>query len=191
MRTLWSALRIVALATLILGLGYNLAMVGIAQLVFPAKANGSLMRVNGHVVGSALIGQEWTSPRFFHGRPSATSPAYNASASSSSNLGPTNPILLKHIRSNLALFLKQNPGVKASQVPPAMVESSASGLDPDIPPAGAYLQAPRVARTNHLPLAKVDQLIRSHTTGLFLGLFGSPHVNVLKLNVATMAAAKG
>lgn len=190
MRTIWTAARIVLLATLVAGLGYNLAVTAIAQTFFPHKANGSLVTAGGRIVGSSLIGQEWTSPKFFHGRPSATSPPYNAAASAASNLGPTNPALLKEIRTNLALFLKQNPGVRASQVPPAMVESSASGLDPDIPPQGAYLQAPRVARADHVSVAALDRLIKSHTTGRFLGLYGSPHVNVLKLNLALMHLAK-
>ncbi|MHB1733200.1 MAG: potassium-transporting ATPase subunit C, partial [Ferrimicrobium acidiphilum] len=136
-KVIWSALRLILLSVIVLGLGYNLAIVGIGQVVFPNQANGSLIKHNGRVVGSRLIGQQFSSARFFEGRPSATSPPYNAAASAASNFGPTNPALLKEIRTNLAAVLKANPGVKASQVPPSLVESSASGLDPDISPAAA------------------------------------------------------
>ena len=188
---LWTALKLVLVFTVVLGLGYNFAMVGLGEAAFPGQANGSLVTVNGHVVGSRLIGQQFTSARFFQGRPSATSPQpYNAAASASSNLGPTNPELLSHIRARIAAILKQNPGVKASQIPPDLVESSGSGVDPDISPAGAYLQAPRVARANHLPVAAVRSLIAAHTSGRFAGLYGAPHVNVLELNIALLAMAR-
>lgn len=187
MRVVWSAVRLVLLSVVVLGLGYNLLFVGIGQVAFPNQANGSLIRYHGRIVGSRLIGQQFTSARFFEGRPSATSPTpYNASSSAASNYGPTNPALLKEIRSNLATVLKENPGVKASQVPPDLVESSASGLDPDISPAAAYLQAPRVARVNHLPVGEVRSLVANHVTGRFVGLFGAPHVNVLELNLALL-----
>jgi K+-transporting ATPase ATPase C chain len=137
-----------------------------------------------------LIGQQFSSANFFVGRPSATSPAYNAASSSASNFGPTNPALLKEIRTNLAAILKANPGVKASQVPPSLVESSASGLDPDISPAAAYLQVPRVAKANHLPANTVRNLVASHVVGRFLGIYGAPHVNVLELNLALLMLAK-
>lgn len=177
----------VLLSVVVLGLGYNLLFVGIGQVAFPNQANGSLIRYHSRIVGSRLIGQQFTSARFFEGRPSATSPTpYNASSSAASNYGPTNPALLKEIRSNLATVLKENPGVKASQVPPDLVESSASGLDPDISPAAAYLQAPRVARANHLPVGVVRSLVANHVTGRFVGLFGAPHVNVLELNLALL-----
>lgn len=187
MRVVWSAVRLVLLSVVVLGLGYNLLFVGIGQVAFPNQANGSLIRYHSRIVGSRLIGQQFTSARFFEGRPSATSPTpYNASSSAASNYGPTNPALLKEIRSNLATVLKENPGVKASQVPPDLVESSASGLDPDISPAAAYLQAPRVARANHLPVGVVRSLVANHVTGRFVGLFGAPHVNVLELNLALL-----
>ncbi len=186
LRMLWSALRLVLLATVVIGLGYTFAMTGLAEAVFPHQANGSLVRVDGKVVGSRLIGQEWTSPKFFHGRPSATSPAYNAAASTASNLGPTNPVLLAHIRAHLKKFLAENPGVKASQVPPAMVESSASGLDPDIPVEGALLQVPRVAKANHLSVATLRALVESQVHGRTLGIFGATYVNVLALNLGVL-----
>ncbi|MDA8398452.1 MAG: potassium-transporting ATPase subunit KdpC [Actinomycetota bacterium] len=186
LKVIWSAVRMVLLFVVVLGLGYNLLMVGIGEAVFPGRANGSMVTYHGRVVGSRLIGQQFTSPRFFEGRPSATTPPYNASSSAASNYGPTNPALLKEIRTNLAQVLKENPGVKASQVPPDLVESSASGLDPDISPAAAYLQVPRVARANHLPVREVRAVVARHITGRFLGLYGVPHVNVLELNLAVL-----
>ncbi|MCL5052691.1 potassium-transporting ATPase subunit KdpC [Ferrimicrobium acidiphilum] len=189
-KVIWSALRLILLSVIVLGLGYNLAIVGIGQVVFPNQANGSLIKHNGRVVGSRLIGQQFSSARFFEGRPSATSPPYNAAASAASNFGPTNPALLKEIRTNLAAVLKANPGVKASQVPPSLVESSASGLDPDISPAAAYLQVPRVARANHLSASAVHNLVASHIKGRFLGIYGAPYVNVLELNLALLKLAK-
>ncbi len=187
---LLSALRLVLLATLVLGPVYLFAMTGVAQLLLPAQANGSLVRVHGQVVGSRLIGQAFTAPRFFQGRPSATTPAYNAAGSAASNLGPTNPALLQHVRAHLHQFLQENPGVRPGQVPPAMVESSASGIDPDIPVAGALLQVPRVARANGLPVALVRHLVLSHVRGRFLGIFGASYVNVLELNVALQRLAR-
>lgn len=189
-KVIWSALRLVLVSLVVLGLGYNLVIVGIGQVVFPNQANGSLIKHNGQVVGSRLIGQQFSSARFFVGRPSATSPPYNAASSSASNYGPTNPALLKEIRTNLAAILKANPGVKASQVPPDLVESSGSGLDPDISPAAAYLQVARVAKANHLSTNTVQNLVASHVAGRFLGIYGAPHVNVLELNLALLKLAK-
>ena len=186
LKVIWSALRLVLLFVVVLGLGYNLLMVGIGEAVLPAQANGSIVKHDGRVVGSSLIGQQFTSPRFFEGRPSATSPPYNAASSAASNYGPTNPALLREIRTNLAAVLAENPGVKPTQVPPDLVESSASGLDPDISPAAAYLQVPRVAKANHLPVGAVRNLVAGHVTGRFLGIYGAPHVNVLELNLALL-----
>ena len=188
LKVIWSAVRMVLLAVVVLGLGYNLLMVGIGEGLMPGRANGSLITHHGQVIGSKLIGQQFSAPRFFEGRPSATTPPYNAASSAASNYGPTNPALLKEIRTNLAQVLKENPGVKASQVPPDLVESSASGLDPDISPAAAYLQVPRVARVNHLPVAEVRALVATHVSGRFLGLYGAAHVNVLELNLALLKA---
>ena len=186
LKVIWSATRMVLLFVVVLGLGYNLLMVGIGEGLMPGRADGSLITENGHVIGSKLIGQQFSAARFFEGRPSATTPPYNAASSAASNYGPTNPALLKEIRTNLAQVLKENPGVKASQVPPDLVESSASGLDPDISPAAAYLQVPRVARANHLPAGQVRALVAQHVSGRFLGLYGAPHVNVLELNLALL-----
>ena len=184
LKVIWSAVRMVLLFVVVLGLGYNFLMVGIGEGLMPGRANGSLITPHGQVIGSKLIGQQFSSPRFFEGRPSATTPPYNAASSAASNYGPTNPALLKEIRTNLAQVLKENPGVKASQVPPDLVESSASGLDPDISPAAAYLQVPRVARANRLPVSEVRALVAKHVSGRFLGLYGAAHVNVLELNLA-------
>ena len=186
LKVIWSAVRMVLLFVVVLGLGYNLLMVGIGEGLMPGRANGNLITHHGHVIGSKLIGQQFSAARFFEGRPSATTPPYNAASSAASNYGPTNPALLKEIRTNLAQVLKENPGVKASQVPPDLVESSASGLDPDISPAAAYLQVPRVARANHLPVGEVRALVARHVSGRFLGLYGAPHVNVLELNLAVL-----
>ena len=186
LEVIWSAVRMVLLFVVVLGLGYNLLMVGIGEGLMPGRANGSLINHHGQVIGSKLIGQQFSSPRFFEGRPSATTPPYNAASSAASNYGPTNPALLKEIRTNLAQVLKENPGVKARQVPPDLVESSASGLDPDISPAAAYLQVPRVARANRLPVSEVRALVAKHVSGRFLGLYGAPHVNVLELNLALL-----
>ncbi len=186
LKVIWSATRMVLLFVVVLGLGYNLLMVGIGEGLMPGRANGSLITRHGHVIGSKLIGQQFSAARFFEGRPSATTPPYNAASSAASNYGPTNPALLKEIRTNLAQVLKENPGIKASQVPPDLVESSASGLDPDISPAAAYLQVPRVARVNHLPVSEVRALVAKHVSGRFIGLFGAPHVNVLELNLGLL-----
>ncbi len=190
LKVIWSALRLVLLFVVVLGLGYNLLIVAIGQAAFSGQANGSMVKYNGRVVGSRLIGQQFTSARFFEGRPSATSPPYNAASSAASNYGPTNPALLQEIRTNLATVLKENPGVKATQVPPGLVESSASGLDPDISPAAAYLQVPRVAKANHLPVGTVRNLVAQHVSGRFLGIYGAPYVNVLELNLALLKLAK-
>lgn len=179
-----TAIRLLVVFLVLLAGIYSLAVTGVAQLAFSSQANGSLIRLHGQVIGSRLIGQSFTSPKWFDSRPSAAS--YNAAASAASNYGPTNPALIKEVQTNLAAFLKENPGVKASQVPPSMVESSDSGLDPDITPAAAYLQAARVARVNHIPLSVVRHLIQARIHGRFLGMYGDPYVNVLELNLSLL-----
>ncbi len=163
---------------------YAAVVTGISQLLFPYQANGSLVHYHGRVIGSKLIGQSFTSPKFFDGRPSAA--GYNAAASTASNYGPTNPALIKEVQANMAYILKTNPGVKPSQVPVDLVESSDSGLDPDISVAAAYFQAPRVARLNGLPLSSVRHLVATHTVGRFLGMYGNSYVNVLEINLALL-----
>lgn len=191
LRHLWTAVRMLIVLTILTAGIYGAAVTGVAQAVFPYQANGSLVRYQGHVIGSALVGQAFTSPKFFDSRPSATSPPYNAEASTASNYGPTNPALIQEVKTNLQTFLKSNPGVRPGQVPPAMVESSDSGLDPDITLTAAYLQAPRVARENGLSLSTVRHLIAVSARGRFLGLYGNPYVNVLKLNLALLRDVKG
>ncbi|MCL5885916.1 MAG: potassium-transporting ATPase subunit C, partial [Actinobacteria bacterium] len=133
-RMLWTSIKLVLLSCLFLGLVYTLGMTGIAEAVFPGQVNGSLVHYDGRVVGSKLIGEQFTSAGFFQGRPSATTPPYNAADSSASNLGPTNKLLIEHIKARVQAFLKENPGIRESQIPISLVESSDSGLDPDITP---------------------------------------------------------
>ncbi len=184
-RNLGTSIRLLVIFMVLIAGVYSLLVTGLAQLLFPAQANGSLIYRHGQVIGARMIGQSFTGARWFDSRPSAAS--YNAAASVASNYGPTNPALIKEVKTNLAAFLKENPGVKASQVPPSMVESSDSGLDPNITPAAAYLQAPRVARVNHMSLAAVRHIVAEHERGRFLGLYGSPHVNVLAMNLSLLA----
>jgi len=174
--------------TVVFGLGYPALMTGIGQALFPHQANGSLISVNGKVVGSALAAQDFTSPRYFHERPSATSPAYNAAATTFSNLGPTDPALATEVHAQIEAILKlegpYNPGLTVHDIPVDAVTPSGSGIDPEISIAYADLQARRVAAVRHLPLATVQALIRKYTDGRSWGFFGEPGVNVLELNIA-------
>jgi potassium-transporting ATPase KdpC subunit len=178
----------VAILTVAFGFVYPLVLTGIAQVAFKHQADGSLITLNGKVVGSGLAAQGFTKPQYFHERPSATSPAYNASGTTFSNLGPTNPALAKLVAQNAKAILKletpYNPGLTIHDLPVDAVVPSGSGIDPDISPANAHLQARRVAAVRRLPLATVEKLIAQHTTGRSLGLFGEPGVNVLQLNLA-------
>jgi K+-transporting ATPase ATPase C chain len=183
LKTLWSSLKFIVLSFLVLGLVYNLVIFGIGKLIFPGQANGSLVVQNHRVIGSSLIGQNFTSEKYFQGRPSATTPAYNAAASSPSNYGPTNPLLIKEIKTNLDRVLKENLGISASDVPPQLVERSASGIDPDISPQAAYLQVPRVSRLNHISKLALISYIKDNTVSRFLWIFGDSYVNVLSLNL--------
>ena len=177
--------------TMVTGFIYPGIVTGLAQLIFPHQANGSLLTVNGKVVGSELIGQYWTSAKYFHGRPSATvntssgqPEPYTADNSSASNAGPTSASYLQTVQQRIAQLKKENPDAPAGPVPDDLVTASGSGLDPDISVAAALYQAPRIAKARGLPLERVQQLINDKTQGRFLWIFGEPHVNVLDLNLA-------
>jgi potassium-transporting ATPase KdpC subunit len=181
-RNLLVSVLMTAATTVLLGIGYPLAVTGLAQMLFPDQANGQLIHRNGRLVGSRLIGQPFSSPGYFHPRPSAAGQAgYDASASGGTNLGPTNAALVQAVHARTEAARLENPG---APVPIDLVTSSASGLDPDISPAAAAFQVPRVARERRATDAAIRQLVSAFTTGRDLGVFGEPRVNVLLLNLA-------
>jgi len=193
LRELRPAIVLVIILTVITGLIYPLVMTGIAGALFPTQAQGSLVTVDGKVVGSTLIGQEFTSDKYFHGRPSATTapdpndssktvPApYNAANSGGSNLGPTNKALIDRVKADVDKLKQENP---SAPVPIDLVTTTGSGLDPDISPEAAQFQVPRVAKARNIPEDRLRQLVNGHVQGRLLGLFGEPRVNVLALNMA-------
>jgi K+-transporting ATPase ATPase C chain len=187
------AIVVLVALTLITGLAYPLAMTGIAQALFPRQAQGSLIERNGTVIGSELIGQQFASDKYFHGRPSATTtpdpndstktvPApYNAASSGASNLGPSNEALIDRVQADIDKLKQENPSMP---VPIDLVTTSASGLDPHISPEAAQFQIPRIAKARNLPEDRIRQLVADHTEGRLFGLLGEPRVNVLLLNIA-------
>jgi potassium-transporting ATPase KdpC subunit len=197
LREIRPAIIILAALTLITGLAYPLAMTAVAGAIFPKQAEGSLIEKDGKVVGSALIGQEFKSDKYFHGRPSATtapdpadssktvSAPYNAANSGGSNLGPTSKALSDRVKEDVDKLKAENP---SAAVPADLVTTSGSGLDPDISPEAALFQAPRVAKARNVPEDRVRQLVADNTAGRLGGLLGEPRVNVLALNLALDAA---
>jgi K+-transporting ATPase ATPase C chain len=194
------AITFIITLTIITGVAYPFAMTGIAKVVFPQQAAGSLIERDGKVVGSALIGQVFADDKYFHGRLSATvgpdpkdptktvDAPYNAANSSGSNLGPTSKALIERIKGDVEKLKQENP---SAQVPTDLVTASGSGLDPDISPAAALFQVPRVAKARNMPEDRLRQLVEQHTEGRILGLLGEPRVNVLLLNLALdQSAAK-
>ena len=184
LRSIRPALSLLVAMTVLLGLAYPVLITGIARVAFADAADGSLLVRDGKLVGSRLIGQAFSDPKYFWGRPSATSPQpYNALASSGSNLGPLNPALIDNVKAGVASLQAADPGQKLP-VPVELVAASASGLDPEISPAAATWQAGRVARARGMPVAAVQALIAAHTSGPQLGFIGEARVNVLELNLA-------
>ncbi|HEX3600020.1 MAG TPA: potassium-transporting ATPase subunit KdpC [Lacipirellulaceae bacterium] len=178
-----------AALTLVTGVAYPIAVTVISQVAFPHQANGSLIERDGQLVGSELIGQQFDDPKFFWSRPSATTPAYNAAASTGSNFGPTNPAQLDAVRGRVESLRKLDAN-QAGTVPVDLVTASASGLDPHISPAAADYQAARVAKARGLEVQAVHDLVSEHTQGRTLGVLGEPRVNVLELNMALDASSK-
>jgi len=179
-RTVIIAIRYTIVTTVLVGILYPLVVTGIAQITMRDKANGQLIKKDGHVIGSAIIAQAFAGDGYFHPRPSAAGNGYDATNSGGTNLGPTNKKLIDRINGDVATYRKQNPG---KDVPIDLVTTSASGLDPDISPAAALYQVPRVAVARDLSKDAVESLVRAHIQGRQFGVLGEPHVNVLELNL--------
>ena len=180
-RHIVTAVLMTIVTTVLLGLVYPLVITGLAQVLFPDQANGQLITRDGRVIGSRLIGQTFSSAKYFHSRPSAAGGGYDAASSSGTNLGPTSKKLIDAVTANVEAAQKDNPGVR---VPVDLVTSSASGLDPHISPAAARFQVPRVARERHMTEADVQALVDRFTEGRQWGILGEPRINVLELNLA-------
>ena len=180
-KDLITAILMTIVTTILLGLAYPLVITGIAQVLFHDHANGQLIHRNGQLIGSRIIGQAFTGPGYLHSRPSAAGNGYDAANSGGTNLGPTNHVLIDRVNSDVARLQAENPG---QPVPIDLVTTSASGLDPDITPAAAEFQVPRLARERGLSEDQVRQIIRQHTQGRQLGFLGEPRVNVLEVNLA-------
>ena len=186
-KNLVTATLMTIVTTLLLGVIYPLAITGIAQVVFPEKANGQLIERDGKVIGSRIIGQGFSSPRYFRPRPSAAGTGYDAANSAGTQLGPTNKKLVDNVKANVDAARKENA---AAAVPIDLVTTSASGLDPHLSPAAADFQVPRVARERNMSESDVRALVAVYTEGRQLGFFGEPRVNVLELNLALDRASK-
>ncbi len=183
LKHLLTSTKMLLVLTVVTGIIYPLAVTGVAQIVFNHQANGSPVLKDGKIVGSQLVGQYFDDPKYFWGRPSGTSPAYNASASSGSNLGPTNKALIDAVKSRVEALQTADPGNRAP-VPADLVTASGSGLDPQISPEAARYQITRIAKSRGLPETELVKLVAQTTEGRFLGIWGQPRVNVLKLNLA-------
>lgn len=182
---LWVACKMTIILTLLTGIAYPVAIVALAHFLFPAQAQGSLITRHGQVIGSALIGQNFSSARYFHGRPSgAGDKGYDATSSGGSNLGPTNKALVEAVRSRVKALRESEPGINPNRIPVDLVTASGSGLDPEITPAAAEIQVPRVARARGLSEQTLRALIRAHSRRRWAGILGEPGVNVLELNLA-------
>jgi potassium-transporting ATPase KdpC subunit len=184
LRHLGAALRVTIISIVIFGFIYPFVMTGLAQIIFPSQAHSSLVSANGRVVGSDIVGQLWTKPQYFHGRPSAAGKnGYDPTATGGTNLGATSKKLIDTTRATIAALRKENPD--ATSAPPMdLVTSSASGIDPDISPQAAYYQAPRIAKARGMNVTSVDTIIARHLHGRTWGILGEPRVNVLELNLA-------
>lgn len=181
MKDVKRGIKLTLIFMIMLGVIYPLVMTGISKLIFPSKSNGSLVYNNGQLIGSSLIGQQFTDGRWFQGRPSALN--YDASKSGGTNLAMSNPEFTKEVNKNIQDFLSKNPSVKQQDIPTDMITASASGLDPDITVASAKLQAARVAKANGMTVDEVDKIIDNNKKGKFLGIFGQERVNILTLNM--------
>ena|ERR1700722_15124979 len=181
---LWTAIKMTLVLTLLTGIIYPVLITVVGETIFPFQAQGSLITHDGHVVGSQLIGQNFSAPGYFHPRPSAAGNGYDSTSSSGSNLGPTNKTLIDTVRQRLKEVVEQNPGSAPADVPISQVTASGSGLDPEITPAGADMQVARVAKARGMTEEAVTDLVRENTRSRWAGVIGEPGVNVLQLNLA-------
>lgn len=183
LKHLGTAVLFTLVSVVVFGLLYGFVMTLLSEAIFPKQAAGSILYLNGKPIGSAIIGQLWTKPQYFHGRPSAAGKGYDPTSTGATNLGPTSKKLIDSTRATIAAIKKENPDA-SGPVPMDLVTSSASGIDPDISPEAAQYQAPRIAKARNIPLDRVRMLIARSVSGRTLGVLGEPRVNVLELNLA-------